>query len=80
MQEETMTSTATPVSVIWEFIRKQVPVVILMAIALWWMNKQYESADKKIESLNTYIRTELKTTLENNTRVLDKVNDKLDEN
>lgn len=74
-----MSTGSTPTSVIWDFVRKQVPVVILMAIALWWMNKQYDNADKKIENLNIYIRSEMKETLEENTRVLDKVNDKLRE-
>lgn len=88
MPEETFTEAANPTSVIWGFIRKQIPVVIIMAIGLWWMNSRWEEdkkqwalkeqkQDEQIDILNTYIRTEFKATLEENTRVLDKVNDKL---
>lgn len=70
---------ANPTQVIWEFVRKQAPVVLLLCVAIWWFNNQYEKADEKIETLNTYIRTEFKATIDQNTRVMEKVKDQLKE-
>ena len=55
---------------------QQAPVIVVLGIALWYMNKKVESKEAEVKELNGYVREktlEMLMTLKDTVTILDKV-------
>jgi hypothetical protein len=53
---------------LFEYLKKQGFSIFILCCAIYWFNKKYDASEKKYDELNVYVRTELKQTIDNNTK------------